>query len=471
MRTRRRVNYLALSVTAALLVGSCFPGGGTGGGNSAGGAGGASASGAQADPRTAFCDNEKADLTGKAEIQGDPNLTGKLTMWSWYNNVPKEIVPEFKKLYPKVDFEFADFNLPDTHTKLVTALNAGSGAPDLALVVDREAPRFWELGLLDLRTCLEPYKELFTESKWNKVVTPDGGVQSVPWDGGSVIMVYRKDVFDRFGIDADSLTTWDAYVDAGKKIVEASDGKVRMLLSNIKQNEGGTQNSLVRDFALLTQQNGGQWFSEDGSVAIDNLQALEALQLLKRFRDEGITLNDLGSAQAEFATLKQGTVATYPVPNWWSFYPKDQAAETKGKWGFIRLPAFKDGGARSSNFGGSSVAITEQADAPEAAWAFLKFWLLRVPGRIKSYEVGSLEETVYKPAAEDEFFKKPDPFFGKGWNQLVAQAGSETPPFTESPEYRNVEIEIEQRLSDFLTGKLDAKALLEQVTQAAKRGS
>lgn len=418
-----------------------------------------------------YCEKQQPDLTGKDEVQGDSDLTGELTVWGWYNIVAKDLVQDFQKLYPKVTFEFADFALPDTHTKLITALNSGQGAPDISMVVDREGPRFWELGLLDLSECLAPYEKLFTESKWGKVSRPDGGVQAMPWDGGSVILVYRKDVFDRFGIDPKSIITWDQYISAGKKIVKESNGEVHMLLSNISENPNGTQNSLVRDFAVLSQQNEGAWFSENGGVTIDNPQALEALEMLKRFREEGITLNDLASAQAEFETLRQGTVATYPVPNWWSFYPKDQAPKTQGKWGFMLLPAFDPNGARASNFGGSSMAITEQTDDPVAAWKFLEWWLLRVQGRVQSYKIGSLEETVYEPAAKDPFFNQPDAFFGKGWQQLVAQAGNEAPPFSESAQYRTVELEIEQRLSDFLNGELEGEALLEQVSQESEAAS
>ncbi len=408
---------------------------------------------------------EAQDPSGAASsMKGDPNLTAELTFWGWYNVVPKAIVPDFQKLYPKVTFRFVDFSNPDTHTQLITTLNAGRGAPDLSMLQDRDAPRFWNLGLVDLTKAVSPYQADFPTYKWKKVLRPSGMIQAVPWESGPVAFAYRRDIFSRYGIDPTKINTYDDYIAAGKQLSAASGGKVKMLISNIAENPNGMQISLTADWAMLTQQNGGQYFSSDGRVTINSPQAVEALSMLKRFRDEGITLNDLASSQAEIDTMLKGTVATYFSPMWWTGYPKSLATSTSGAWSAFKLPAFKSGGARASNRGGTSLAITSQSKNAHAAWEFARFWLLTVQGRTLSETAGKIFEACFLPAAKDSFFNQPDDFFG-GLKifPFFSQVAQEAPSFPESPLLPEMETSFQSKLPDFLSGKKSAAQVVSEV--------
>ena len=161
------------------------------------------------------------------------------------------------------------------------------------------------------------------------------------------------------------------------------------------------------------QQNGGNLWDAEGNPTFDDPKAIEALELLKEFRDAGITLNDAASDQATYDTMINGTVATYLAPTWWTYFPKTFAPDTAGLWGGIPLPAFEEGGARSTNVGGTSLIIPSQSKNGAAAWAFLNFWLLRPESRLVSYENGGyLFENIYKPVADDPIFQEPDEFVG-----------------------------------------------------------
>lgn len=416
---------------------------------------------------------EKPDLTGTAVVKGDPSLNATLTIWGWYNIVPKAVVSDFQKYYPNVKFNFVDFSTADTTTKLLTALNAGVGAPDICMVQDRDAPRFWKLGLLDLTKGVAPYQTDFPAFKWQKILRPNGTIQAVPWEAGPVQLVYRRDIFQQYGIDpTTSMQTWDDYINVGKTIVQKSGGKVRMLMSNIAENPNGSQTSLTSDFAILTEQNGGQYFDAKGNITVDRPPAVQALTLLKSFRDAGITLNDVASAQAEFATMKQGTIATYLAPVYWRFYPTGNAPETAGKWGAVPLPAFQSGGARASNRGGTSLSITNQCKSPEAAWEFLKFWLFRVESRIAAYKVGSLLENLFIPAAQNSFFQQPDPFFGGDhWLQDAYNAAIAAPPFNEGPLTDQLEQDFQTELPAFLNGQKDAQTMLSSVARTVEQNN
>jgi lactose/L-arabinose transport system substrate-binding protein len=411
------------------------------------------------------CKNSPADPTGGAPKGSDE--AADLTLWGWYDAPPKGVMDGFHKLYPNVNVKIVNFNSQDTATKLITALNAGTGAPDMSYVQDRDAPRFAGLPLVDITKCMKPYASDFPAYKWKKTLRPDGTSMSVPWEAGPITLVYRRSLFEKYGVDPNSLATWDDYIAAGKKIDSESGGKVKMIMSNTAANPSGTESSVAADFGILSQENSGQWFSADGkNVTIDNPKSAQALELLKRFRDEGITLNDVASAQAEYATMTHATVATYLAPNWWRFFPTGNAPKTSGDWGAVLLPAFSDGGARGSNRGGTSLVITKQSKHQALTWDFLQYWLLTTQGRLDAWKAGHLYESVFKPASEDPGFKAPDPFFGgDAWMTLGAESAAQAPPMPESRYMVNVETELGSSLPAFLAGDTSAQKTLAHIQE------
>ena len=325
---------------------------------------------------------------------------------------PEALLTEFETAYPNVTVKLETIGYPDILPKLTTALQAGTGAPDIAFLQDHDAPAFWDLPLADLTDCMAAQTENFPDYKIKNVTRPDGTTQAVPWESGPVQLLYRKDIFEQYGIDPTSLVTWDDFIAAGEKLVADSNGAVHMYMSNITPPPSNLE-GVSPDFRALMQQNGGNLWDAEGNPTFDDPKAIEALELLKEFRDAGITLNDAASDQAMYDTMINGTVATYLAPTWWTYFPKTFAPETAGLWGGIPLPAFEEGGARSTNVGGTSLIIPSQSKNGAAAWAFLNFWLLRPESRLVSYENGGyLFENIYKPVADDPIFQEPDEFVG-----------------------------------------------------------
>lgn len=393
----------------------------------------------------------------------EPNeeVTGKITFSGWANAQPQAVVEEFNKAYPNVEIEFVDA-AGDYLAKLQTALRAGTGAPDISFLQDAHSPLVWELPLADLTDCMQPYLDDFPPFKVNAISRPDGTTQSVPWEAGPVQMVYRRDVFEKYGIDPESLKTWDDYIAAGKKLVKASNGEVFMGMSNQISPPSGLQD-MTTQFLGLMQQNGGNVFDESGEPTFDDPQVAEALELLKRFRDEGITLNDVASDQAAYDALVNGTVATFTAPTWWKYYLVTFAEDTAGLWGAIPLPAFEEGGARSTNQGGTSVVIPEQTKSPEAAWAFAAFWLLRLESRKLSFAAsdGRDFDNIFAPAAEDPLWNQPDPFFdGDKWLANAALLADEIPKLNVSAQSGYLYEEMSQLWPSFLDGSKDAEETL-----------
>ncbi|MEP7330982.1 MAG: extracellular solute-binding protein [Terracoccus sp.] len=457
---------LGVVLTAVLTASACASA--TGGPAGAGGAGGAT-NGSSALPAS-FCSKQTPDPTGTAPLTPDPNIKADLTFWGWYNLVPKNVMDDFHKIYPNINIKFVDFSTADTHTKLATALAGGAGAPDLSMVQDRDAPRFWDLPLLDLTDCLTPYKSDFPAFKWDKIARPNGQLQAAPWEADAAVMVYRRDLFKKYGIDPGGIKTWDDYVAAGKALNTASGGKTKMVMSLPVSNDNGIAGHITSDFNMMLNQQGGSYFAKDGKVTVNAPEGVTALKMLAKFRKEGITLNDVSSGQAEKAAFEGDQVATILQQASVSFALKSTLKDMSGKWGAMELPAFTDGGTRGAIRGGTSIAITGQSKSPEAAWKFLQFWLLRVDSRWKNYEVGGLVENLFLPAAKDPRFQAGDPYFGGDpYLKIVAKSAQEAPLFYENLKTNQLEGAFKQRLRPFLSDGGDAKGMLDSVASDTEK--
>jgi len=420
-------------------------------------------------PAAPACDNPgPVQLDGKLPDKPDPSISGTVTLWGWYNLAPKSTMDLLAKYYPNVKVNFVDYALTDTLSKLQTSLNAGSGAPDMAMVEDKSLPVVWQKGLYDLSKCVNPYEQDFPAFKWARIKRPDGEVTAVPWEINPGIVTYRRDVLAKYGIAPDSIKTWADFVKAGKEVTAKSNGAVKWTESNVVDAGNGTEN-VLGDLELMVNQQGGKLFDDNGKVAFDNPETKKALDLLKSFRDEKITVNDVASKQAELNDLRDGKIATFITESSSRFFLSDALKDTSGKWGIMPLPAFTDGGTRGAVNGGTSIVMPDQGKNTPAAWAFLKIWLFAVDGRYDSFKAGQLVENLFLPASTDPRFQQPDPFYGGDkFLQISIDAAKAAPPFPSGATLPQLETSIVTQMPDFLSGKFDAAKLASTAADAAK---
>lgn len=132
----------------------------------------------------------------------------------------------------EVEIELQMTTRDDMMNSLTTALAAGSGAPDVAAVggpfIERfkQNPNHWanflDFGAADLESN-------YVEWRWNQMFNQDGSfMMGLPTDIGPMAMAYRRDVFQAAGLPserdqvAQQINTWDAFIEAGAQIREAT---------------------------------------------------------------------------------------------------------------------------------------------------------------------------------------------------------------------------------------------------------
>lgn len=330
----------------------------------------------------------------------------KITFWTWVGLEPA--IELFEAAHPDIDVELVTFGPWDLHDKLLTALAAGNGAPDVAMLVTRRFDAYLDTGqLVDLAPYLDQeYIDNVADSLW-PAVTSNGGIYGVPTDFGPGVIWYRRDVFEANGIKA-PIETWDDFIAAGKVIREASGGEQYMMPIYVPSGQWG-----VASFVQFLQSAGGNFYDADGNLIRDNA-LLE--KMLSWYRDL-VFEHDIAYPLPWFtpsfwALLESGKFVTLPANTSEGRNIQKFAPEQAGDWGVMPWPKWsEDAPAQTGIWGGNVLTIPKQSQQQEAAITFAKWLTGTVEGQVAYFEfVGGMP--MYQPALKTERISAPEPFFG-----------------------------------------------------------
>ena len=292
---------------------------------------------------------------------GDP-LT--LEYWAWAPGSQEE-VDAFNAAHPDIQVKLTDAGGGETSSaKLVTALRAGN-APDLALVENTSLPRMIVAGVpLDITEYVADVEEKFAPGSWAQT-TFDDRTFAIPQDVGPMALVYRQDIFKKFGVEPP--LTWEDYREAAATIKE--------------QDPSLTMASLSTDgwgwYAPVAAQAGNDWWSVDGdtwTVNIDGDKSREVMDFFQGMYDDGLIAADPILTPTYNKQLNDGTMLSWPSAVWAPGVIEGIAPDTVGKWALAPLPRWDADDPTVSFQGGSSVVVASSTEHPEEAAEFAK-WL------------------------------------------------------------------------------------------------
>ena len=158
------------------------------------------------------------DKVSQADIDKAMKTPTDLTFWTWVPNIKKEVAV-FEKKYPAINVKVVNAGQGEPqYTKLRTALKAGTGAPDLAQIEFQYIPTFSITKSLDGPAPVRrraARQDKFVDWTWNQVKGTNGEIWAYPQDTGPMGMLYRKDIFDKYGIKPPK--TWDEFAAAARR--------------------------------------------------------------------------------------------------------------------------------------------------------------------------------------------------------------------------------------------------------------
>lgn len=301
------------------------------------------------------------------EIDEALNTPTDLLFWTWVGDIEDEVAL-FEEAYPAIDVTVENIGQGGAHyTALRTALEAGTGLPDLVQMEYQLIPSFvFGDELLDLA----PYGANdiageFEEWVWNQVAFDDA-VYAVPQDSGPMGNLYREDILQAAGIE-EAPATWDDYLEAARSIQEHTQGAT--YITSFPDDPG--------QMLGLLWASGVTPFSYDGAetlgIELNSGAAKEALEIWQQLLDEDLVSTDAAWTDTWYQGLANGKYASWLTAAWGPLFLSGIAGDTAGSWRAAPLPQADASQPTSGNWGGSTSAVLSTSENPIAAYTLAKF--------------------------------------------------------------------------------------------------
>jgi multiple sugar transport system substrate-binding protein len=396
----------------------------------------------------------------------------RVLVWAWYPNMAK-VVDNFNNGHTDIQvcWTNAGQGQPE-YAKFQTAVSAKKGAPDVVMLEADQLVGFEIQGAL---TDLAPLgandvKANFSAGAW-KDVSQGAAVYAIPIDGGPMALIYRTDVFEKYGITAPP-KTWAEYADAAAKVKAAGGPAFGDFGSNVP----------AVTTALMIQK-GAQPFvydladKQNITIKLDDQATKDVLTYWGDLASKGLVGKEDQFTTDYISGMVGGKYATYVSAAWAPGYLSGAGVgngNEKGKFAVAPLPQWDAANPVSVNWGGSAFAVTSQAADKKAA-ATVAMGLYADAASLadgwKTQTIFPLNQSVLK---SDEFVNaKVDFFNGQTANKDIyvpaenAYQGAVYSPFTVYY-YAQLQAQIVKLNAGQTTGAQAATDLHNQLVQYAK---
>ncbi|MGI5193173.1 ABC transporter substrate-binding protein [Streptomyces sp. CA-288835] len=400
--------------------------------------------------------SSSAEPVSQAEIDKAMKTPTELTFWTWVPEIQQEIAL-FEKKYPAIKVKVVNAGQGVAHyTKLRTALKAGKGAPDMVQIEYQAIPTFTITNSL---LNLAPYgatelKDQFVDWTWGQVSGPGGEVWAIPQDTGPMGMLYRKDIFDKHGIQVPE--TWEEFAAAARKLHKADPD---VYLTNLARNAPAAWHGLL-------WQAGGKPYATSGksdlSISVDDAVSKKLGEYWGGLAKEGVISTDPDFTDPWYAGFNKGKYATWLTAAWGPSFLSGSAKVTSGKWRAAPLPQWDAAKPVSGNWGGSTTAVTAATKNKIAAAQFAQF-INSDPVSAKMFATEQFFFPATKAVLADASFTGAAPEFygGQKVNQIFADI-SETvsPEFQWPPFYDQAATDWTETVGKSLADQSDTVAAL-----------
>lgn len=352
----------------------------------------------------------------------------ELDFWTWAPNMDK-VVEIWNAENPNIQVTVNKQDGGDAAmTKFLTAIKAGSGAPDLMQAEYQNIPTLVSSdALADISEHVDLAVEAdFAAGIWNAVTLGTEGTYAIPQDAGPMMFFYRADVFEELNIAVP--TTWDEYADAARAINKADSD---VYLGTFSANDAGW-------FTGLATQAGASWWSMDTEagawgVHVDEEPTQRVAKYWGDLVEEGVINNKPMYTPEWNAALNDGSEVGWLSAVWAPGVLSGNAPDTAGNWKAAPMPQWDATSPTTGAWGGSSTAVSSQSEHQAAAAQFAT-WLNTDADAVAALvaETGiypaSLSGSANALTTSPEFFSNQDDFY-----QVAAQVSATSAPFTFGP--------------------------------------
>ncbi|WP_225824050.1 extracellular solute-binding protein [Streptomyces naphthomycinicus] len=313
-----------------------------------------------------------AELSACSSGSGDAGSAGggktAIDVWLMRDSVSaafqKDFETGFEAAHPDIDVRI-QIQEWDGIGEKVTAALASNDAPDVIETGNTQVAQFAQSGgLLDLSDKVgalggrDWLKGLAEPGAW------EGRQYGIPYYAANRVVIYRKDLFEKAGVDAARIKTRDQWIAATKTLDKGSrqgiylPGQNWYAYAGFVWDEGGD---------LATESN-GTW-----KGSLDSPEALRALAFYKKLQALGEGPKDSDEAQPPQAeVMAKGQVAQLISTPGGAGVVTQSNPELKGKLGFFPIPGKTADTPGAVFTGGSDLVIPTVSQHHDAAFTFVE---------------------------------------------------------------------------------------------------
>ncbi|MFJ5277491.1 ABC transporter substrate-binding protein [Streptomyces parvulus] len=312
---------------------------------------------------------------GNGASSARTGTTTRVTFWSALRG-SQEVVDAFNRTHRtiQVDFQQIPSGGQGGYAKLSNAARAGN-APDVATIeypqvpgyaIDGVARDITDLVSDGLRRRLLPQALALT--------TFEERVFAVPLDVEPMVMHYRADLFDHYGLEV--ARTWEEFAEQAATVRRKAPDRRLVLFPT----DGMTQ------MACYAWQAGAQWFDTSGgawNVSLADAPSRRVAEYWQRLIDrDHVFVNAVESRQSD-AQIGNGLVLTRLSGAWDAGAQMNARPGQKGQWRIAPMPQWDTGSPATGTHGGSTFAVTKDSRNPEAAMEFIE-WQVSHPDALRA---------------------------------------------------------------------------------------
>jgi len=400
-------------------------------------------------------------LVGLMLMPAGVHAQKKLTVWGYDLRATKDIAPQvekFEALHPDVKIETVNMPSHDMEKKLMMALYAGTGAPDVSYEMDTAARKYYGTDLIYPLDDVITYEGIFPNALRSAYIY-EGKIWMAPNDLGPFCIYYRQDIFDEVGVDFPK--SWQEFIEIGKKVTIPNKRFMTVF-----------QSDLAEQLTSIVQSRGGKITNVDNAVLFNNSIVAEVCQYI----DDAVNKYKIADYAimwdaAAWTKIKEGRWATIPAWFWYGGFLKEFAykPELEGKWRIARpLPWTRDDpptGATYSGVGGW--LVTRQTKYPDLAKEFVALLVS------KDAQVSLAKRRGVPPAnmeALEVLSKWEDPFFGgQKPYKIMLEEMKDCPPAEYGDKYYGaIRAVLNKMLNKIVQEGTPVKKALEEAEKSAK---
>ncbi|MCF6522867.1 sugar ABC transporter substrate-binding protein [Streptomyces sp. JJ36] len=440
--SRDRVRALAVAVTAGALLAACSGAGGSG--------------------------------------SGDGNAINVLMVNNPQMTDLQKLTAEHFTEETGIEVNFTVLPENEVRDKISQDFSNQAGQYDVATISNYETPIYAKNGWLH---ALDPY---ITEDKsfdQDDVLLPmqlsltaeDGKVYAEPFYGESSFLMYRKDVFEKHGLEMPEKPTWDEVADLAAEVDAAEKDMSGICLRGLPG-----WGEVIAPLTTVVNTMGGTWFDADWQAQLDSPEFTKATKFYVDLVQEH---GEAGAAQAGYAeclnNMTQGKSAMWYDATAGAGSLEAAKSPVKGKIGYVPAPVDK---TESSGWLYTwAFAMQKASDNPEDAWEFISWATSKEYEELVGKEIGwaNVPGGKRKSTYENPQYREEAAAFAEVTREAISQADPRDPgvqkrpapgiQFVGIPEFTSLGTKVSQEISAAIAGRQSVEEALKKSQRLAEK--